>query len=63
MPIYAVPMIETATTARDPRYDPVVKTVTANSEAEAADLAEAQTPGFTAVREDIKIKYPWTFRQ
>jgi hypothetical protein len=62
MPVYAVPMIEIAT-VRDPRLDPVMKAITANSEAEAADLAEAQTPGFKAIRDGIKMTYRWTFRQ
>lgn len=61
MPIYAVPMIEAAEN-RDVRFDPIVKTITANSESEAADLAEAQTPGFTAIRDGITTKYRWTFK-
>jgi hypothetical protein len=63
MPIYSVPLIETDPASRDPRYDPVMKIITANSEAEAADLAEVQNPGYTALRDEIEIKYHWTFRQ
>jgi hypothetical protein len=57
------PSREAIAAAHENRLDPVLKDIMANGEAEAADLAEAQNPGYVAIRDGIKTEYRWTFRQ